>query len=479
MALIGPDNAIAWAQLQLRGGWKKLLINTAGYALLIVVGFILWLQFNNTTPSSIFYGSTIGLLALQGVFLVLLACGRIATAIGQDITRGMIESHRLMTLPASHAIAGYLTGPASGALAFATVNLVLGAITATAAGITLDRWLLANFILFFFAIFLWAFIAFVAFTIKIGWGTFIFLIYISYMGEGFSFSFLPGLFVLLSPIAGGTIFEMRNTAAQVGWLYLFSIFAQFFIGAIFYIGSARRYRRPDAIALSPALSLALLAIWVAVSAVAMRYWEEFRPAFLRGQSLEQTQLLSTIIASMLLAILPIAGAAKEEVHRQKRRLLNDPASEERLLPSILIVLIAAGLILLLAGVSTLQSIDLPIRIFQTAVVLLASLFSISYFLRILNRITTSTFFASLWILLTWLGPLLISWGLGALEEGWSDSSLAVIFSFSPIGSLIQIWDDRPADMIPGLAIQLSLAALLAMIYHKFAHRWLRQSVIES
>src|SRR5258705_6410777 len=106
----GIYNAMGWGHLQLRGGWKNLLVTTVGYSLLIVAVIIVTVRLNPDYTQRILEGWTVGLLGLQSGVLLLFGCMTVGAAVRLDHTSRMIESHRLMPTPASSAIAGYLMG---------------------------------------------------------------------------------------------------------------------------------------------------------------------------------------------------------------------------------------------------------------------------------------------------------------------------------------------------------------------------------
>src|ERR1700683_5871684 len=92
------DNAIAWAQFRIKGGWKNLLTVSLGYAALIAVGVSLAYQ-SGHTPSDrrdIMEGASLMLLVAQVIILLLLGSMAVGGAIRNDLHNRQIESHRLV-----------------------------------------------------------------------------------------------------------------------------------------------------------------------------------------------------------------------------------------------------------------------------------------------------------------------------------------------------------------------------------------------
>ena len=147
------DNPIAWAHFKVRGGWRNHLWSLAIYTLIIVlvIGITVHLS---PMGGTLLLPWTNGLLGLELALLVFYGCNVISNSIRRDITSGLLESHRLMPIPPSAAIAGYLMGPPFQALLLATVSFLIGTALAAQSGI-IDQWLMANVIALLFVIFLW------------------------------------------------------------------------------------------------------------------------------------------------------------------------------------------------------------------------------------------------------------------------------------------------------------------------------------
>ena len=110
---LGPDNPVAWCNFYRKGGFKTLLTTGGAYAGIILVLIFLSVRVNPQYAASA-YGNWIGiLLGLQFVFTVIIGASRVSNTIRGDANSGMLESLRMMPLPAGHAVVGYLSSAAA------------------------------------------------------------------------------------------------------------------------------------------------------------------------------------------------------------------------------------------------------------------------------------------------------------------------------------------------------------------------------
>src|SRR4051812_37859543 len=133
------NNAIAWAQFQLRGGLRNTLIFCCVYAAAII-GFYAFAHSADPRNMGWPSGWINLLLGIQSFGLLVFGTSRVGTAIRGDVVSKMIESHRLMSTPAPHAIAGYMIGGGSQALFAFFTTFCIGAVISATAGLATDRW---------------------------------------------------------------------------------------------------------------------------------------------------------------------------------------------------------------------------------------------------------------------------------------------------------------------------------------------------
>jgi hypothetical protein len=474
----GADvNAIAWGQFQLRGGWKSFWTTTVGYGVVVGAGMLILLRVAAGAPPAV-GAIKWSLIAIQAGILVLFACSRISTAVRQDQTSRMLESHRLMPVSPAQAVLGYLVGPVMPPLGIALANLLLGCWLCTALGLSIGLWLTANGVLLTFAMFAAAVSCFGAFAgkpagVAAGWiAASMGMVNILTIG-----AILPGVNVLITPLSGPTVWSLGVAGGDALAAYAPSLLLQGWIGATCFAAACRRYRRDDRPALGADLGLALLAGWVGASAVGMVYWENFEPANNRWMKEDPAiQYLGSTMAAMLLGLVPVAGAAWASVDWAGRRAVGDPSPGRRPMPPQVVALAAAGVTLLLAAAaaSTAQAGSHSVLV-RTATVLVTYFVAMAYVLRVLARVTVKLLLPLMaWVLITWLIPLTIDyalWWVRGADE--TENLLGLASGFSPVGALVEAWTGRGDLTTPGLIFQCAFAAVVAGAYYLTEPRWAR------
>jgi hypothetical protein len=481
-AFPGPANPIFYAQFNLRGGWKNTLAVAGGYALLL--GGAMYLSAHAASARSYtgeLQGWMRGLLILQVLMLLIYGSFRVSASVRADLTGKVMESHRLMPSSAFSAVAGYLFGASVQAIALGLVNVGLGLIACGGAAIEPQSWLLANFMLGFFVVMIWIITEQFAFTARGGFVLMLLSIFSSSVSNGSTLVLLPGVSVLTSPLVGNSVFTLKATFDQMSFPFAVSLLSQFVIGAIFFIAAMRKYRRPDAVAFNTVLGLMLLVAWVAISAVGMVRNEEFVQRFpFASQLATSTQFLATIVASMLLAIMPVASAARalSDWTRNGGPTPNDPRRPVPLmLPVVLATVTICVLIAAMPEIRLQNSVTI-VAATQTAAVVLAFLLGLGLLFRWIYLAASKGWLVGLiWLVLTWALPMIADAVYHAMLTDPPDG-LTRISALSPIGALILIWRSQadPADVLPGVVFQCAMVLLPAMLYAfamrrraKFAH----------
>ena len=472
-SLTADVNALAWGQFHLRGGWPRLW----GFAGFYVAAVGALLALASLTGNVVAGLLKFALTGVQAGILVLFVGGRVSTAIRQDLTSRMIESHRLMPLSPAQAVLGYLLGPAAHPLALALGNVVLGLFLSAAGGVPAAVWLTANAVLLEFAAFIALCLAFGAFSGKgssaMVWLGFFIGIY-SHAVIGF---ILPALNVLATPLAGRTVFNLGVVAGDAVQLYAPAAVFHVWFGAICFAGACRRYRRDDRLALGMDLGLALLAAWVATSAFAILRWEDYRPTLISRETVHrEVQVIGSLAAAMLVGIIPLNGAAFAASDWATRRGLADPSLGRRPVPPLMVAVAGAVVCLMLTLIAIpgaashgTGSADwgVPRDVLSRAAVVLFSFFVATlYVLRLFYRRTGSPQFPLvwLWLFLTWLLPIMVDTTRWYLSRG-QEEALGAAASFSPLGAVIQLWTGRAGTTTGGIAFQVILAAGVAALFH--------------
>jgi hypothetical protein len=461
----GPDNAIAWVQLRLRGGPRNLLSTTATYAAVIGVVMVGTVHLIPGPPGAALAAWGTGLLVIQAAVLLLFGSSRVASAIRQDLNSGIIESNRLMPVAPSQAVLGYILGSTSQALCVAAANVGLGLIACVASGTRApDRFLLANGLLLAVAAFFWVVIACFALHTRNLVGLLFLLPAAVIFGQGGVLGLLPGLALFATPLLGSSVFDPSAALMAMTNAFALSIATQVVFGALFFAAAARKYRRADVIGFTPLLGLLLLAAWAGASWVGIGYWDTLRPRIFRMNWVEaEGQVLASVIVAMLLALVPVWAAAEQYVEWLRRSLHGDPALDRRPVPNGAVVAAATLVILpmVLAGGLWLP----PAGLCVVAIVVPLHLVTASYLRRTLRFHTQQgTGLLIMFMGFLWVGPLLADLIRHEMLDHYNDPTLTEISCVSPLGALIAAFEGRTAQTTVGLLVQAGVAALAAILY---------------
>ncbi len=460
MAFIGPNNALAWAHFRLRGGWKRSISFSLGIIALLAM-LSIGAHRLNPDGGRTTWAWAMGLLALQAACLLLFIPARIGTAVKQDVQSRMIESHRLMPMPPAHAVAGYIVGPAMQPMVFAAFNFILGGLTAAAASVDFSRWALANAILLAFAVFVWVASVFGALGTRAA-GLSVFLIVFSpYFSQGYVLSMLPGMTAIVSPVMGGTIFDLRNSGFRLPAPYAIAIAAQIYFGTICFIGAARKYRSADAIGLSTLLGICLILGWVAVSCVGLRNWEDFAPrGWAHGSAKPPVQIVSSLIVTLLVAIVPIAANAWEQTRWRRHLATRDPYPLRRPVPFAVVLMICALAPLGIGFAPMVGPIPPPALLIRTAIIFALALGAIYFLYRWVYRaVPSGATIGITWIAIVWIVPVIVDLVRYGLAEEGTMEQLGRIAACSPVGALIILWTDVKTSVTMGIAAQALVVAV--------------------
>ena len=471
-------NPIAWGQFHLRGGWKGFWPTTLGYTAVVGAGMVLIVRLSDPRSGALMSLKT-AFTGLQAGLLVIFVATRVSTAVRQDQTSRMIESHRLTPMSPSQAVLGYLLGPSAQPLALCLANVLLGCYLCRVVGTSVALWLTLNAVLLLFAMFGTTLAAFGAFAGRpggnaVGWiGGFVAMLNFITIG-----AILPAVNVLATPVLGSSIFDLRVAGRDAVEVYAPSTVFQFCIAAVCFAGACRRYRRDDRPALGWDLGLALLAAWVATSAYGIAFWDEYQPSVMRGQSNDPAvQFLGSTIFTMLLALVPLAGAAWQSTDWEGRRALGDAAPGRRP-PAPLVVAVAATVLTLLlaAPASVRNSVGAPLdAVVRTGLVVLAFYAATVYGLRLVVRGTSKVLYPLLaWVALSFMAPLCVDYvGWWVTRSNMDGPTLGDASTFGSLGALIQVWKGDAVSTTAGIIFQLVVAAALAAAFHTTRPRWAR------
>lgn len=455
------SNAIGWAQYRLLGGWVNLLSTTGAYGLVLCALMFGFAHGLHAPPARIYEMFLYLFLVLQVLIALIYGTARVAGAIRLDMNSRLIESHRLMPVTPFQAVLGYLFGAPLQSFPVYAVNFVLGALAASGAGIAQQSWLFSNAILLTFCLFLWTIVAFFSFRANWAFGLFVIALVALLISQFQLLPLVPGLKVLVSPMIGAGIFDLK-TGLTIDWPFVFAVAAQCFIGLLYVLAAARRYRRDDQLGFTPVMGLMLLAAWVAVSAVEMLYSREFRQ---RGPSLLVMRWSGVFVVStlscMLLAVLPISSATRAAIIRSPFHAGRWMRPWMALALSLLVVLA------IMRGAPPVARTSRSALI-TTAVIAASFLVGARCVLEIAYRLKLwprRTLF--IWLLLTWCAPMLLElFRQSFFVDETTDPNgppMSILGMCSPIGALVKIWGDYPQDVRGGVAVQVGLALIVVLI----------------
>jgi hypothetical protein len=466
MALIGPNNALAWAHFRLRGGWTRSL--GWSVSLLLVLASVIAMSgyYNQRDLARTMAGWATALLALQGAVLLLYIPGRIASVIRQDINTKIIESHRLMPMPASHAIIGYITGTAMQPLIFSAGLFLLGAMTVAGAGLDVAQWCFSNVILLVFCAFVWVLATWVSLGARIGAGIVAFFFAVPYLGAGGLLAMLPGLTAILSPIIGNSIFDLRNTSTELPATYAISFAAQALLGSIFFLAACRKYRASHRPGFDTTLGLFLLAAWLGISILAVRGWEAFRPRGWMPVDVKiGVQLIATLCASMIVALAPIAANAWHRVQWRRHQRLRDPAPMRKPIYLPAVMLAATLIILSISAVLPAANRFPAATSIRSGMIILITLLGF-YFLFdwAYSAFGKAGVIAFVWLVVTWGIPVAISLIRYAFSVDPNAEPITLLAACSPVGALIALWTRLPLRIDFGIVVIAAINAVPAALW---------------
>jgi hypothetical protein len=463
------DNAMTWAHIRLRGGWRNILVVNIAYALIATGVIYLIVRFVEASGSPIavpLEASSKILLAIQCLLLFVLAPMRVSASVRADFKSGIIESHRLMPLSPHGGTVGYILGSTTQTLNLYLVTLLVGAVTWHAAGGTQDYWFFANAVLLSTAIMLWGFSAALA-CIFSGGGFGAYFVLIAAIGftRATVLIALPGLYMLFSPVIGYSVFMPVSHFSITFQAMLLAIPAQLALAAIFMHAVARKYGRADARAFPIYSALGILAIWTCVSIYGLQY--AMQPAFSglrnRGDLVADAmaQITSTLVASWILCIFVMASLVGSilEYNTKIRRGSSKPGF--RPISPLVCGFVCLGLIVL-------QVIMEPPNAGRHGVQLVAAataifLVQIYFILRIFRPGAGGVMVIVAYIVFVWVMPFVGDTIYFSLTDPTGKLPMDHFSVISPIDAIVQAYGDNSPNTIYGLAIQGALAGATALV----------------
>ncbi|HXE55904.1 MAG TPA: hypothetical protein VN541_22960, partial [Tepidisphaeraceae bacterium] len=317
MATAVFGNAIGWAQFRILGGWKNIIGTVIAYT--VALGSLMFVLARlNGTAASVTYSFFLGIfLGLQVLAALIYGSMRVSGAVRNDVTSGVIESHRLMPVSPMSAVLGYLFGSTFQAMWLFAANFVLGAIAVSAAHLSMQSWVICNGVLLWFAMCIWTIVQFFGYRSTFGamGGILVLIAGWWLIAGGGALLPVPALQVLFTPLIGHTIFDMRSGLGGIDKAYLVGGVGQLAIGWLYCLASAERYRRDDLVGFNPVIAILLLGVVTAASLAGMLHPDWFMTfgRFRIAPMERETAFEMSVILVLLLAILPISSAVRLSV----------------------------------------------------------------------------------------------------------------------------------------------------------------------
>jgi hypothetical protein len=451
------NNAIAWAAFQLQGGWKNILLTAGGYAMFIVVVLMTAAHFATIPVAALMYNLLLALLPIQGALLLLFAPSRIQGAIRRDVAGGMIESHRLMPVPPTHAVVGYLIGPTAQATSLAAATFLIGCFLANGSFVAQPRWIVANLMLLELAAVMWVVMGAAALHNAQAVFFALFVTTPSIVNSNVA-HVVPGAVLLLPPITGKTIFGMQG---QIDRVHVMAFALHAVVAAIFLRAAARKYVRSDAAGMTPLMGLGLLACWAVASVVGMSLWDEVRPSGWqwRASNLSGATVVCTLVAGILLALVPVTqavnsrGAGTARRRRRSYRVVLVPLAV--LLAAVALAIVPAAIAPVETGVVGRQRALAHTAIAAASVAVSACLLARAFYVQGMRAWLA----IAVWLVLVCAGPLAYDAGHHALLGDGSDFQFGAISDMSPLGALHAVWIRGQQPAWSAAAVQATFAAI--------------------
>jgi len=455
-SMIGPGNPIFYAQFNLRGGWKNTLLYTGGYILLIGGGVFLALANSNPLDkTSNARGWLAALMTLQIFIVGLYGTIRVNAAVRADVVSRMIESHRLMPMPAIPAVFGYIFGGPIQALALAAGNLIIGILTCSTAKFDLTQWVMANFMLLAFVILIWSATAQMAFAARGGLILMFIMLGLSVTGNGTSLATIPALAVLTAPIIAKSVIQMRTTPGDIGFAYGVALVSQAALAGVCVVAAARKFRSHELIGINALLGLIMLGVWVGISAIGLRYILEFTIFFRYSKTEAGTShIVGAIISCFVIALFPISSACRELIQWRHNGGAS-PAQPNKPIPLSLVVAACAvfiGMIFVAIRPGHMNEAFFTSMLTSSSTIL-STLMGAAMLLRFTHsRLKRAWPTLVTWLLITWIAPLLADVVYRAATDAPANN-MTFLAAASPLGLLPMAWDNEFDYALFGMACQ--------------------------
>ncbi len=482
------ENSLAWAQLQLRGGWARVVARGFWYGMGLIALVFITCRLDPNASRQILGLWCRALLVLQAVALLFWVPSGLVAKVRLDIGTKMLESHRLSPIRGTEGVSGYLLGAAADIAPIVLINVVLGLLTATFSLQSIEAHVVTHSLLIWLAILFWPAAVYIGLATKFSLNWVFMLVAAAVIGGGLMLGAFPALVLLISPLLTGMI---RGGTSRWLAVYPVTLIAQAVLGGVFFIAASRRFRSDERPAFGPILGTVVLTLWVGLSIIGIRWQHRIVPQGYEVDTTWQQQVTASMSVGIGLSLVPIASVAWADKLRRRRKRFGDRDLPRRGVPLELIVAISAVLCLCVLHLplmrrAALTTTGLPrpsmLGIFhlvpwedvaRLGVVVVLALLSMSWIVRLCYRHRKP---AAAWLVVWAIGVCLMlpmAVELTRYQAGAKEFMPPAVLALSPIGAMQLIIEQDPQSIAHGLFAQGVIAAVIGLIFLLNRNRDLR------
>ncbi len=458
------------AMYQVRGGHPRVI----GVAVMIAVamGVGIYVLHRFTTPGE--FARAVPVLVklvmvVECVILLLGGSNAIHKAMLRDYETRMIDSHRLTPMSNVGVTLGYLIGPTFQILAAAGTLAVMGGLLASMVGMSIAGWAIGHLFVFNGVLAVWAFFVFVG--MRLGKPVAPGGIIIAMGAASMFIIWIPGFGLLTGAYTMLLGFWLITGSSPVSVPALYAIAAvNLSLTAFWITTTATKYRRPDLPALNAERGMMLFVIWLLLATGGMVMFDYATSTTMRGLRDGDAilgQWLVTMIASLVIAVVPISGAVEcSRLSRQGRALRG---WSDRI-GSLWIALLAG--VLICAVMSRLgwsiqpEIVEWSVREAWawSVTACVCACVTIRGLLELTSGWTRGRgLVTAFFILLLWFLPPVLDGARADLLGGRSGTTaLSALLGCSPVGMILAVWLPLDIRLLPGAIAQGIIAVGLTV-----------------
>jgi hypothetical protein len=495
--LVKIPNAIWWLQMRLARNWR-MLYHAGLYLGALIAGTMVYRQFDTGLTARASAYRVVGFVALlQVLTLTMRGAAAIFKTVNRDYTIGMIESHRMSPISGLAITTGYMFGATVPSALLYFAGLIFGAVLLATSSVSAVPWIVGNGMLLAASLMVWSMVVFagtgtgkpinpMGLLISVGLGG----IFLGQVMPAFgmltgSVPALAAYHVMRGNLDTGSENLVVTSSDDLTIPNVCVISFGCLLLAVFWLwAAARRFRQTHRSAFDARHGTLLLLIFLLASVIGQRVGERVfqmvDEAFIKQPNMPF--FIFTLVAGMIFAIVPLYGAAID-----RARLVRGAYSSgwgDRL-SSRWVILLAVVMIceaLMLAGIRWDSETGAKVSVWltranaskwaYTAAALLTGLLTVDGFLRwmmLRPRPTTGQlggFLLAVWALppaIDFIVAIVEAYRLseaGIVQEG--PPPRTILLGCSPIGTIALAWSPLVGPLLPGLIVQVLLAAVMTV-----------------